>query len=210
MIFSKEEIENLDWHKSNGLIPAIIQDYQTLQVLMLGFMNQESLTKSIETQKVTFYSRTKQRIWQKGETSKNFLYIVEIKVDCDKDSLLILSKPIGNTCHLDKKSCFKTEEKNHINFSFLVQLQNIIQDKKKNPKNNSYTSNLFTQGLNKISQKFGEESVEVIVAALNESKDNLKNEVSDLFFHLLVLLEEKQIKFSEILEVLETRNNKNK
>ena len=118
MIFSKEEIENLDWEKSNGLIPAIIQDHETLQILMLGFMNQEALQRSIEAQKVTFYSRTKKRIWQKGETSKNFLHIIEIKVDCDKDSLLILSKSEGNTCHLGKNLALKQKKGNKKKFLF--------------------------------------------------------------------------------------------
>ncbi len=189
---------------TNGLLPAIIQDFQTGKVLMLGFMNEESLAKTNEINKVTFFSRSKNRLWTKGEESGNFLEVVDIKLDCDNDTFLIKVKPVGAVCHTGNDTCWN--EKNEDNFSFLHDLEKIILDRKINPIESSYTSLLFKKGLNKIAQKVGEEAVEVVIEAKDNNDDLFKNESADLLFHLLVLFAEKNISLNEVVDVLKTRH----
>jgi phosphoribosyl-ATP pyrophosphohydrolase/phosphoribosyl-AMP cyclohydrolase len=197
------DIAQINFDKLNGLVPAVVIDVKTDIVLMLGFMNKESLEKTIETKLVTFFSRTRNKLWIKGETSGNYLRLVEIKPDCDNDALLIYSKPDGNTCHTGKYSCFDLNKTDSINF--LQKLAEIIKGRKESLPENSYTTKLFKEGENRIIQKFGEEAVETMIAAKNNDKGEIINEVSDLLYHLLVLLEEKEIKLSEIITNLEKR-----
>ncbi|HUM51419.1 MAG TPA: bifunctional phosphoribosyl-AMP cyclohydrolase/phosphoribosyl-ATP diphosphatase HisIE [Chitinophagales bacterium] len=189
---------------TNGLLPAIIQDFQTGKVLMLGFINEESLAKTNEINKVTFFSRSKNRLWTKGEESGNFLEVVDIKLDCDNDTFLIKVKPVGAVCHTGNDTCWN--EKNEDNFSFLHDLEKIILDRKINPTESSYTSLLFKKGLNKIAQKVGEEAVEVVIEAKDNNDDLFKNESADLLFHLLVLFAEKNISLNEVIDVLKKRH----
>lgn len=192
----------IDFTKSNGLVPVIIQDEQTLEVLMLGYMNEEAYKKTEQEQKVTFFSRTKNRLWTKGEESGNFLHVKSISLDCDNDTLLIKAKPVGPTCHTGSRSCFKTP----FNQNFIFELENIITDRYENPTTKSYVNSLREKGLNKIAQKVGEEGVETVIAALAETKTDLINESSDLVFHLLVLLKEKGLSLSDIAKNLESRH----
>ena len=171
---------------SDGLIPVIIQDNQTGKVLMLGYMNEESFAKTKATNKVTFYSRSKNRLWTKGEESGNFLDVVDIKLDCDRDTFLIKVNPVGAVCHTGSDTCWN--EKNEMEFSFLHDLEKVILDRKQNPKEGSYTNILFNKGINKIAQKVGEEAVEVVIEAKDNNIDLFKNETADLLFHLMVLL----------------------
>ncbi len=189
---------------TNGLLPAIVQDAQTGKVLMLGYMNEESLAKTKELNKVTFFSRSKNRLWTKGEESGNFLEVVDIKADCDNDAFLIKAKPFGPVCHTGNDTCWF--EKNKDEFSFLHYLENIIQDRKQHPKDNSYTNLLFNKGLNKIAQKVGEEAVEVVIEAKDNNDELFKGEAADLLFHLLVLFAEKNISLNEVLAVLKERH----
>ena len=189
---------------TNGLLPAIIQDFQTGKVLMLGFMNEESFAKTKELNKVTFFSRSKNRLWTKGEESGNFLEVVEIKLDCDNDTFLIKAKPVGAVCHTGNDTCWN--EKNEDDFSFLHELEKIINDRKANPKQGSYTNSLFDKGLNKIAQKVGEEAVEVVIEAKDNNDELFKNESADLLFHLLVLFAEKNISLNEVVTVLKERH----
>ena len=194
-----------DFNKdTNGLLPAIVQDAQTGKVLMLGYMNEESLAKTKELNKVTFFSRSKNRLWTKGEESGNFLEVVDIKLDCDNDAFLIKAKPVGPVCHTGNDTCWF--EKNKDEFSFLHYLENIIQDRKQHPKENSYTNLLFNKGLNKIAQKVGEEAVEVVIEAKDNNDELFKGEAADLLFHLLVLFAEKNISLNEVLAVLKERH----
>ncbi|MBK0382392.1 bifunctional phosphoribosyl-AMP cyclohydrolase/phosphoribosyl-ATP diphosphatase HisIE [Pedobacter sp. SD-b] len=192
----------IDFTKSNGLVPVIIQDEQTLEVLMLGYMNEEAYQKTEKEQKVTFFSRTKNRLWTKGEESGNFLNVRSIALDCDNDTLLIKVKPVGATCHKGTRSCFDTD----FNQNFIFQLENIINDRYKNPSAKSYVNSLREKGLNKIAQKVGEEGVETVIAALAETETDLINESSDLLFHLLVLLKEKGLSINDIAKNLEARH----
>ena len=193
---------NIDFNKSDGLVPVIIQDEQTLEVLMLGYMNQEAYDKTLQENIVTFYSRSKNRLWTKGETSNNFLHVKSIDIDCDNDTLLIKVKADGPTCHTGSRSCFKTE----YNQNFILQLEAIVADRYKNPQEGSYINKLRTKGLNKIAQKVGEEGVETVIAALAETETDLINESSDLVFHLLVLLREKGLSLEQIAKNLEGRH----
>jgi phosphoribosyl-AMP cyclohydrolase / phosphoribosyl-ATP pyrophosphohydrolase len=193
---------NIDFTKTQGLVPAIIQDATTRQVLMLGYMNEEALQKTQAEKIVTFYSRSKQRLWTKGETSNNFLEVVDIQVDCDNDTLLILAHPRGPVCHTGADTCFK--EKNE--GDFFLKLEKIIQNYKQNPQEGSYTSSLFQKGINKIAQKVGEEAIEVVIEAKDQNMDLFKNESADLLYHLLVLWAEKGTSFHEIVEVLQSRH----
>lgn len=197
---------NLDFQKSpDGLLPAIIQDSQTGKVLMLGYMNAEALEKTKAEGKVTFFSRSKQRLWTKGETSANFLHVKEILTDCDGDTILIKADPDGPTCHTGADTCF--DEVNDGQAPFLNLLQKkIIRDRKENPSDSSYTTSLFNLGINKIAQKVGEEAVEVVIEAKDQDDDLFKGEVADLLFHLLVLLEHKNIDLDEVISVLRTRH----
>ena len=193
---------NIDFNKLNGLAPVIIQDGQTLEVLMLGFMNQEAYDKTVNEKIVTFFSRSKQRLWTKGETSGNFLHVQSIDIDCDNDTLLIKVKPDGPACHTGSRSCFNTA----YNQNFILQLEGIIADRYINPKEGSYVNKLRGKGLNKIAQKVGEEAVETVIAALNQTEEDLINEASDLVFHLLVLLREKGLSLGTIAKNLEERH----
>lgn len=192
----------IDFDKMGGLVPAIIQDAQTEKVLMLGYMNEEALEKTNKEKKVTFYSRSKQRLWTKGETSGNFLELVELKVDCDKDTLLIRVNPVGPVCHTGTDTCFNEANEG----PFLDKLQAIIKASKETPKEGSYTSSLFAKGMNKIAQKVGEEAVEVVIEAKDQNDDLFKNECADLMYHLLVLLEAKGFSLKDIVGVLEERH----
>lgn len=193
---------NIDFNKTDGLVPVIIQDEQTLEVLMLGYMNKEAYDKTVQENIVTFFSRSKNRLWTKGETSNNFLHVKSIALDCDNDTLLIKAKADGPTCHTGSRSCFKTE----YNHNFIFELQNIIHDRYENPVESSYVNRLRTKGLNKIAQKVGEEGVETVIAALAETETDLINEASDLVFHLLVLLREKNLSLDVIAKNLESRH----
>ena len=194
----------IDFAKGNGLVPAVIQDWSTNKVLMLGYMNEEALKLTKTEGKVTFYSRTKDRLWTKGETSGNFLNVREIKADCDNDTLLIKVDPQGPTCHTGADTCF--DESNSTNALFLHYLQDIIVDRKKSTAAKSYTKLLFDKGINKIAQKVGEEAVELVIEAKDSDEDLFKNEAADLLFHLLVLLEAKEVKLEEVVDVLKKRH----
>ena len=194
-------MKKVDYEKCGGLVPAIIQDFSSGRVLMLGYMNAEALNQTISKGLVTFYSRTKNRLWTKGEESGHFLDVKDISVDCDGDTLLIKATPRGPTCHLGTSTCFgETVE----DFT-LESLENIVRDRKYSSVDGSYTKSLLKAGLAKIAQKVGEEATEVIVAALSESNESLKEECADLIFHLIVLLQSKEIHLSEILEILKER-----
>ena len=196
---------NVDFTKSaHGLIPAIIQDSVTKNVLMLGYMNEESLQQTIETQKVTFYSRSKQRLWTKGEESGNFLSLVDIKNDCDGDTLLIQAKPAGPTCHTGADTCW--QEPNNENFGFLSQLENTIKVRRENADSEkSYVASLFEKGINKIAQKVGEEAVEVVIEAKDDNADLFLSESADLLFHYLILLQAKGFQLNDVVAVLKER-----
>jgi phosphoribosyl-ATP pyrophosphohydrolase/phosphoribosyl-AMP cyclohydrolase len=198
--------KQVNFQKSaDGLVPAIVQDAATSRVLMLGYMNQESLDKTLEGGKVTFFSRSKQRLWTKGEESGNFLHLQEIRVDCDSDAILIKANPQGVVCHTGADTCW--DEKN-ISNDFLAKLESIITDRKNNPSDNSYTSKLFAKGINKIAQKVGEEAVEVVIEAKDNDEDLFLNESADLLFHYLVLLSAKGYQLADVLTILEKRHNK--
>ncbi|MCF2495322.1 MULTISPECIES: bifunctional phosphoribosyl-AMP cyclohydrolase/phosphoribosyl-ATP diphosphatase HisIE [Dyadobacter] len=206
-----ETFSTIDFNKSpDGLIPAIIQDINTNKVLMLGYMSQEALERTKELGTVTFFSRSKQRLWTKGETSGNFLFVNEIAADCDGDTILIKATPAGPTCHTGADTCFgeKNSQDTRIGeASFLNYLQKeVIRERKLNPLDESYTSSLFRKGINKIAQKVGEEAVEVVIESKDDDADLFKNEVSDLLFHLLVLLEQKNIDLDEVISVLRSRH----
>jgi phosphoribosyl-ATP pyrophosphohydrolase/phosphoribosyl-AMP cyclohydrolase len=191
----------LDWQKMNGLIPAIVQDKDSNQILMLGYMNQEALAKTIESNLVTFYSRSKASLWTKGETSGNYLTVCHIDHDCDKDAILIKATAQGPTCHLGNTSCFAEQcDKNMIAY-----LEETIRLRKNQPIEDSYTSSLFNAGLMKIAQKVGEEGVEVALAGVVQDKDALCNELADLFFHMLVLTAARDLRFEDVLSVLSAR-----
>jgi phosphoribosyl-AMP cyclohydrolase / phosphoribosyl-ATP pyrophosphohydrolase len=196
--------QQVDFQKSSdGLVPAIVQDAATLKVLMLGYMNQEALDKTLTEGKVTFFSRSKQRLWTKGEESGNFLHLQEIRVDCDSDTLLIKANPAGVVCHTGADTCW--DEKNVSN-DFLNKLECVINERKNNPSDNSYTSKLFARGINKIAQKVGEEAVEVVIEAKDDNEELFLNESADLLFHYLVLLSAKGYQLSDVLSVLEKRH----
>jgi phosphoribosyl-ATP pyrophosphohydrolase/phosphoribosyl-AMP cyclohydrolase len=192
---------------SDGLVPAIIQDDQTSKVLMLGFMNQEALTRTLNLGKVTFYSRTKRRLWTKGEESGRFLLLKEILVDCDQDSLLIKASPMGAVCHTGADTCW-SEKNETTELGFLDRLQLIIRDRKNRPDENSYISGLFKKGINKIAQKVGEEAVEMVIEAKDQNDSLFLNEAADLLFHYLILLEARGHNFTEVTSVLQVRHEK--
>ena len=196
----------LDFDKSMGLIPAIIQDNITSKVLMLGFMNPEALNKTIETGLVTFYSRSKKRLWTKGEESGNFLKIKEIIPDCDNDTLLIKVDPTGPVCHSGADTCFN--ESNSDGLSFLLSLQDLIHKRKLEMPPDSYTTRLFEKGMNKIAQKVGEEAIELVIEAMDVNDELLLNEAADLIYHLLVLLSARDKDIRDVFAVLEERHNK--
>jgi phosphoribosyl-AMP cyclohydrolase / phosphoribosyl-ATP pyrophosphohydrolase len=196
----------IDFSKqTNELIPAIIQDAKTDKVLMLGYMNQEALEKTEKEGIVTFFSRSKQRLWTKGETSNNFLHVVEIMNDCDGDTLLIKVNPDGPTCHTGADTCWN-EVNNPGQAGWLNHLKAVIRDRKNNPSEKSYTASLFEKGTNKIAQKVGEEAVELVIEAMDNNDELFKGEAADLLFHYLVLLEQRGIDFDEIIDVLRERH----
>ncbi|RKR05427.1 phosphoribosyl-ATP pyrophosphatase /phosphoribosyl-AMP cyclohydrolase [Flavobacterium sp. 90] len=195
---------DIDIKSAHGLIPAIIQDSETKNVLMLGYMNEESLQKTIETQKVTFFSRSKQRLWTKGEESGNFLNLVSIKNDCDGDTLLIQAKPVGPTCHTGADTCWQEENKE--NYGFISQLENTIKTRRENADSEkSYVASLFEKGINKIAQKVGEEAVEVVIEAKDDNDDLFLSESADLLFHYLILLQAKGFQLNDVVDVLKKR-----
>jgi phosphoribosyl-ATP pyrophosphohydrolase/phosphoribosyl-AMP cyclohydrolase len=196
---------NIDFSKSaDGLIPAIIQDSETKVVLMLGYMNSEAYQKTIETQKITFFSRSKQRLWTKGEESGNFLNLVDIKNDCDGDTLLIQAKPVGPTCHTGTDTCWQTENK--LDYGFISALEDTVELRKNNADSEkSYVASLFKLGMNKIAQKVGEEAVEVVIEAKDNNDDLFLGESADLLFHYLILLQAKGFKINDVVDVLKSR-----
>ena len=196
----------IDFNKNNdGLVPAIIQDAETKNVLMLGYMNQEAYEKTIETNKVTFYSRSKSRLWTKGEESGNFLHLVDIKNDCDEDTLLISVNPQGPTCHKGSDTCWN--EDNDQSFGFLSELESIIKSRKENLEDeNSYVASLFRKGINKVAQKVGEEAVEVVIEAKDDNEVLFLNESADLLFHYLILLQAKGYTLNDIVGILKSRH----
>jgi phosphoribosyl-ATP pyrophosphohydrolase/phosphoribosyl-AMP cyclohydrolase len=198
-------IDNINFEKSGGLVPAIIQDKFTGQVLMLGYMNKEALTKTIDTGLVTFYSRSRNQLWTKGETSGNYLKLDSITTDCDNDTLLVTAVPEGPTCHLNRYSCFGIDKEN---VKFLSYLYDLIKERKKNLPENSYTTKLFRSGIDRIIQKVGEESIETVIAAKNKDKKEFIDESSDLIYHLLVLMAELDIGLDEIVNNLIQRHTK--
>ncbi|MFM1912451.1 MAG: Phosphoribosyl-AMP cyclohydrolase [Bacteroidota bacterium] len=189
---------------SKGLIPAVIQDINTKNVLMVGYMNEESFNITIETQKVTFFSRSKNRLWTKGESSNNFLFVKEVEIDCDEDTILIQVEPAGPTCHTGSDTCFGG--KNEDNAAWLDKLKHVIRNRKNNPSEKSYTSSLFSRGTNKVAQKVGEEAVELVIEAMSNNDQLFKEEAADLLFHYLVLLEDRKIGLEEIIKVLQERH----
>ena len=194
----------IDFEKGNGLVPVIIQDDRTQQVLMLGYMNQEALDLTKKDGRVHFFSRTKNRIWLKGETSENYLYVKSIKEDCDSDALLIQAKPAGNVCHTGSFSCFA--EKN--SKGFLYELEETISERIDQKVEKSYTYDLYQRGINKMAQKVGEEAVELVIEAKDDNAEFFKNEAADLLYHFLILLKAKGFSLTEIEEILLQRNSK--
>ena len=189
----------------DGLIPAIIQDNSSKTVLMLGYMNEEAYNKTLETKKVTFFSRSKNRLWTKGEESGNFLHLVAIKLDCDNDTFLVQVNPEGNTCHTGSYNCWQ-ESKNQ-NFSFLLKLEETIRERKETANSStSYVASLFQKGINKIAQKVGEEAIEVVIEAKDNNDILFVSESADLLFHYLILLQAKGFKLQDVVNVLESRN----
>jgi phosphoribosyl-ATP pyrophosphohydrolase/phosphoribosyl-AMP cyclohydrolase len=195
---------NLDYNKNNnGLVPAIIQDNNTLKVLMLGYLNKESLSLTLSTNIVHFYSRTKQRIWKKGEESGNELHVVSLKEDCDNDTVLIKVNPVGPVCHKGDDTCFEEVNKSE---NFIEILEEVIENRKNNQEESSYISNLFKKGTNKIAQKVGEEAVEMVIEAKDNDGRLFLNESADLLFHYLILLQDKGYKMKNVIDVLKSRS----
>jgi len=194
---------NIDFDKyPRGLVPAIVQDSRTQKVLMLGFMNAESFEITKSTGRVTFYSRSRQMIWTKGETSGNFLGVNEILVDCDEDTILVKATPTGAVCHTGADTCFGEKNEHE---DFLFRLEKIIRDRQANPVDGSYTSSLFAKGLNKIAQKVGEEAVELVIEAKDDDDERFKSEAADLLYHLLVLFVQRDIRLHSVLDTLSKR-----
>lgn len=194
-----KDIRTINWEK--GLVPCIVQDYKSKRILMLGYMNQQAYAKTIEENCITFFSRSRNRLWTKGETSGNFLRVVDIRVDCDADAILAVVAPQGPTCHTGATSCFDGR------LQFLFELEQTIQQRKLEPTTSSYTSQLFTKGINAIAQKVGEEAIELILEAQGVEKDKFLNEAADLLFHYLVLLNAKGASVQEVSNVLESRSS---
>lgn len=203
MTITIDNINQLDFAKGEGLLPAIIQDASTGRVLMLGYMNEQALTQTLQSGKATFYSRSKKRLWVKGESSGHFLHVNAIKADCDNDALLISANPEGPVCHTGADTCW--DEANQF-FQFLPQLEKIVANRQANPKEGSYTSSLFARGINKMAQKVGEEAVELVIESKDDNKDLFLGEAADLLFHFLVLLAAKGYSLNEVEAVLQKRN----
>jgi phosphoribosyl-ATP pyrophosphohydrolase/phosphoribosyl-AMP cyclohydrolase len=194
----------VDWQKTGGLVPAVVQDSATARVLMLGYMNREALEQTLASGKVTFFSRSKNRLWTKGETSGNFLFLKDIAIDCDNDTLLVAARAAGPACHNGTETCFgKAHPKD---LGFLGVLEEVIAERAKSDPEKSYVAKLFSKGLEKIAQKVGEEGVETALAGVSTSEENLKNEAADLVFHLMILLKAKNLSLRDIAAVLESRH----
>lgn len=202
-MLTEQQLTQLDWEKIDGLMPVVIQHAISGEVLMLGYMNQQALAQTEQSGKVTFFSRTKQRLWTKGETSGNFLNVVSITPDCDNDTLLILAKPIGPTCHLGNSSCFAGARHD---WHFLYELEQLLAERKTADPESSYTAKLYASGTKRIAQKVGEEGVETALAATVNDRHELTNEASDLMYHLLVLLQDQDLDLSAVIENLRTRH----
>ena len=198
----------IDFEKMGGLVPAIIQDAVTRKVLMLGFMNEEAYQKTLDTKHVTFWSRSRNTLWTKGETSGNFLNLVDIKIDCDNDTLLVQANPDGPTCHTGTDTCWG-EENDANPLLFLTELQDFINKRKEEMPKGSYTTSLFNKGINKIAQKVGEEALETVIEATNGTNDHLVYEASDLLYHLLVMLTEKGLRIEDVAAELQKRHDPN-
>ena len=201
-------VESIDFQKMNGLVPAIIQDSKSQKVLILGFMNEKAYKKTVETGKVTFFSRTRNTLWTKGETSGNFLNVVDIKLDCDKDTLLILVNPVGPVCHTGADTCWN--EKNEVNpLLFLTYLQDFIEKRHEEMPEGSYTTSLFKDGINRMAQKVGEEALEAVIEATNGTNERLVYEGSDFLYHLIVLLTAKGLRIEDLAKELQVRHDPN-
>lgn len=198
-----QTIGELDFAKSGGLIPVVVQDAATSVVLMLGYMNEAALRETIDSGKVTFFSRSKNRLWQKGETSGHFLRVVDIKSDCDRDALLVKAVPNGPVCHTGSDTCF---DETNAEPGFLAHLESVIRSRKSGSPSESYTAALFAKGINKIAQKVGEEAVELVIEAKDDNRDLFLNEAADLLFHYLVLLNAKDASLSDVVAILEQRH----
>ncbi len=196
-------IEQLNFEKGAGLLPVIVQDSDTNVVLMLGYMNQAAVETTLEKGKVTFFSRSKQRLWTKGESSGNFLELVSIQSDCDEDTLLVKAKPVGPTCHTGSDTCFDVDNQNE---HFLWQLERVIQERKEASAETSYTASLFKKGINKVAQKVGEEAVELVIEAKDDNDDLFLGEAADLMYHYLVLLAAKDKSLDDVMAVLQSRH----
>ncbi len=199
-----ERVEEIKFDLVSGLVPAIVQDVVTNKVLMLGYMNAEAVDKTMECGKVTFFSRSKQRLWTKGETSGNFLSLKEVLVDCDQDTLLIRAEPKGPTCHTGSDTCF--DESNEPGAGFLDYLTGVIKERKQKAPDESYTASLFDGGINKIAQKVGEEAVEMIIEAKDDNESLFLNESADLLFHYMILLEAKGYSLNDVIKILRERH----
>ncbi|MCU0448382.1 MAG: bifunctional phosphoribosyl-AMP cyclohydrolase/phosphoribosyl-ATP diphosphatase HisIE [Bernardetiaceae bacterium] len=199
-----DSLAHLDFAKAGGLLPAVIQDVHTRQVLMVGFMNEAALAKTLAEGVVTFYSRTKQRLWTKGETSGHFLRVHQVIPDCDQDTLLIKAEPLGPVCHTGADTCF--DETNQGREYFLGYLQQVIRQRKGQAPETSYTAKLLGRGINKVAQKVGEEAVELVIEAKDDNRELFKNEAADLLFHYLLLLEAKAVPLDEVIAVLQARH----
>lgn len=200
------KLPKIDWKKNSGLVPAIVQDAATLQVLMLGYMDAAALKKTLRTKKVTFFSRSKQRLWTKGESSKNFLHLVDVKADCDRDTLLVTARPDGPTCHRGTVSCFGAAGASGV--GFLAQLEQTIVDRIKGGDKKSYTVRLAKEGVARVAQKVGEEGVETALAALSAKNIEFAGEAADLLYHLIVLLRVKKMSLGDALAILQKRHAK--
>ena len=206
MIINKQNVEQLAWQKMDNLLPCIVQDATTGKVLMQGYMNTDAINHTLETRHVTFFSRSKQRLWTKGETSGHTLDLVELSADCDKDSILALAYPNGPTCHLGTETCWADAKSPSV--SFIAELEQVIASRKGASPDSSYTAHLYSKGIKRIAQKVGEEGVEVALAAVAETKEDLLGECADLFYHTIVLLQDQNIELSEVMEVLQARHQK--
>ncbi|EMI1449100.1 bifunctional phosphoribosyl-AMP cyclohydrolase/phosphoribosyl-ATP diphosphatase HisIE [Proteus mirabilis] len=204
-MMNNTKLAQLDWQKVDNLMPAIIQNAISGDVLMLGYMDKAALEMTLNSGKVTFYSRTKQRLWTKGETSGNFLKLVDIYPDCDNDTLLILAHPIGPTCHNGTESCFAPAQSQ---WGFLYELENLLRERKSASPDSSYTAQLYASGTKRIAQKVGEEGVETALAATVNDREELKNEASDLLYHLMVLLQDQSLSLSDVIDCLQKRHKK--
>ncbi|TDL99281.1 MAG: bifunctional phosphoribosyl-AMP cyclohydrolase/phosphoribosyl-ATP diphosphatase [Flavobacteriaceae bacterium] len=202
-------VEQIDFNKSNGLVPVVVQNVKTKDVLMLGYMNPLALEKTLEEKKLTFFSRSKNRLWTKGESSGNFLHLVSISLDCDNDTLLVLANPDGPTCHTGSTTCWGEPELKNPN-QFVDDLEKLIEDRKQDQSGKSYIQSLYQAGTHKIAQKVGEEATELVIESLMDNDDLFLEEASDLYFHYLILLHDRGYSFGDVVNRLEERHKKTK